>query len=201
MAKIQPQPVAPKQQDSGGGSVVDLLGAGHAQNSATLPVQDSNDPFLLAVHPLRWQVFHGAIIPDFQTLNATPGANGCGLINGRIDTSGLISSFEGRGSIVLKDTTAYLRKTACTRGNHYHTAFETLIPGSAARRSHPEKLVAFVRDLITAGKIPSPSRGALEILIERVKTDDDRKIVQAAIDACPDDDAPTADAPSDAVSL
>jgi hypothetical protein len=199
MAKIAQARAAASNPYDGGGSVVDLLGANHAQNSATLPVQDANDPFLLAVHPLRWQVFHGAIIPDFQTLQATPGANGCGLINGRIDTSGLVSSFESRGSIVLKDTTAYLRRTICTRGAHYHTAFEELIPGSASRRSFPERLVKFVADLIAAGKIPAPGRGALEILAEKVRERaEDLKVVEAAIAKC---EASAASASSEAVAL
>lgn len=182
MAKIKATTQPAPTQTADGGAVVDLGGT-VAQTSANMPNHPGNDPFYLAVHPMRWMVLGGAVVPDLIQLTATPGANGCAMAGGRLDASGLISQAQASGRIVLTNTSEYLRRTVCTGGAYYHTRWERLIPGSSALMPDTAGDVAWRLSLIERGIAPRPSLAALTVLRERYATEFGRSKRQQDADA------------------
>lgn len=181
MAKVkQEAPAAPKSRARGGSEVIEgvLPELGGAPVGAVPPPKGEFPAFLIAVHPERWKVQRGKVIPNIRRVPLTPGANAVdrdpktrkpliGLALAQLREHGWIT--------LLWDDYDYIRKIK-DLPNGWTDRWTTVYPGSGETSYDEEGFAAWMRDLVDTGKIPGPPAYVLERMREETQKRIDRYV-------------------------
>ena len=160
--KLQPaspqSPAPPPSQAVAAPAVYpDVAGAGPAGRPP--PRIPPGPPFVLRVHPERWMVMEGLVVPQASKLMYAPGANGVDVNRaGKPDGRQAVAEATAAGWQILPwevdgPGTSYLVPTG---SGAWVTRFETFFPGGEAIVSDSKSYAAWLDGLVRTGKIPEP---------------------------------------------
>lgn len=150
-------------------TVPDLGGTSRGQELA--PTGQPAKPFYLAVHPNRWVVAAGQIIPFARRINLSSGVGGVDVdAKGKPKPSLALAEAEEQGWTVLPwdvDGGTYLRQVTATGG--WITRWEVLHPGTEEITTDQKGYAEFFARLIKAGKIGGPAPWVLDRLASELR--------------------------------
>lgn len=132
------------------------------------PAGPPSPPFYLAVHPNRWCVMGGRVIPQARQMMLRPGSGGIDSDGaGRPKPSTAIAEAEEQGWTVipwdvLGKGTSYLRRIQSTGG--WVTRWTTLHPGAEDITVDEDGYASFWAGLIDEGRLDGPAPWVLEKL-------------------------------------
>lgn len=130
-------------------------------------------PFYLAIHPLRWIVMAGQVIPAARTMSLRPGVGGVDSDQaGRPRPSTALAEAEEQGWTVIPwdvqgPGTSYLRRVKATGG--WITKWMTLHPGTDEITVDEEGYAAFWAKLIADGQIDPPAPWVLDRMASAIR--------------------------------
>lgn len=136
------------------------------------PKLPNHPPFYFMVHPKRWTIMGGQIIPSPAKLKLKGGVQRVRQDRqGRYHAGDAKGDFEEKGWQVLPwdvqgEGTNYLRRVTGT--DCWLSKFEIAYPGSATIGTDQDAYVAFWRDLIDRGVIAPPALHVLQEMRERL---------------------------------
>lgn len=175
MAKSVGTKKKPTEPASGGLSLRDL-GVTDGVGRADLPRLEPRPAALLMVHPERWCVMKGEIIPLVGRLPIEGGVGNVRVVDpktGALSISTAVSIKQKRGwQVLLPDVagpgTSYLYEAA---PGVYLTQWETAHAGSSRVSTDAAGYVQWMRSLIDSGTIQPPQPYVLEGMRQRVQTE------------------------------
>lgn len=140
------------------------------------PTGEVSPPFYLCVHPDRWAVMGGRVVPFVKRLKGTPGANGVDRDGaGRPVMKLAIAQMEEQGWRVLDwkvDGTSYLRRVRSTGG--WVDRWTTVYAGSAEVTFDGDGFRDWLASLVTKGLIKPPPLYVLHRLAGSIERQMDR---------------------------
>lgn len=181
MAKVKPEAAeTPRVRQRGGSELVEgvLPELGGSPVGAVPPPKGDHPPFFIAVHPDRWKVQCGKVIPNIRRLRLTPGANAVDRDpQTRRPLAGLaLAQAQEHGwKVLMWDEYDYLRKIK-DLPNGWTDKWTTVYPGSGETSYDEEGFATWIRGLVDAGKIPGPPAYVLERMREGVQKQIERYV-------------------------
>lgn len=165
----------PAYEATNGRRVVTALATEEARTQ--LPRVSPSAAFLLQVHPSRWDVYDGRVMPVPSRFVLRPGVNGIDVDRrGRLIVSGAIANRRDRGWTVIpadwyedEEGVGYVQALPVKGGVAHITVFDSLYPGSTKIRCDVSAMADWFARLIDEGKIAPPSVPALEDLVDRLE--------------------------------
>lgn len=132
-----------------------------------------NQRFLLMAHPHQWTVIDGQVVPYLQRLSRAPGVSKVGR---RGELHAALEYKRRRGWIEIPENVrnpddpneTYLRVHDGEKGEVWTTEWEIVYPGSKVIKTDRKAYVAFLRDLMDRGIIPTPEPHILEEMLARM---------------------------------
>ncbi len=149
---------------------------GGSKRGQELPPLGYPEPaFYFAIHPSRWCVMGGEVIPGARHIKLRPGQGGIDAdAAGRPKPSTALAEAEEQGWTVLPwdvagKGTSYLRRVTSTGG--WTTKWATLHPGTEEISVDEEGYAGFWRQLIDDGRIDGPAPWVLDKLAGDIRSD------------------------------
>ena len=139
---------------------------GSARGAELPPAGLPSPPYYLAVHPTRWVVIAGHVVPFARRVSLSTGVGGVDHDrNGRPKASLAVAELEEQGwTIIPWDVdgpgTSYLRRVRSTGG--WISRWETLHPGTEDITSDQAGYAAWFQRLIAQGRISGPAPWVLD---------------------------------------
>lgn len=172
--------------------------------SSVLPDLPTNQPFVLAAHPRRFQLQRGTdgkprIVPALTAWHLEPGRSNIDLVGNRPSIEFGETRRRNAGWVHIPHAvdgpgTSYLRRVRVRGGYSHITRFEAAYPGEQATQRDDDAYLAWLEDLMRRDVLPRPSPQTLERMLGdavRVLTDlrklPDREDVRARIEAAQQD--------------
>lgn len=131
-------------------------------------------PILLTVHPERWQVMHGMVVPLCGAIKLLRGCNNVDMLpNGKYTIADAITQAHREGAVEIPwdvdgPGTSYLREVA---PGVYLTRWQTATAGSEYVQVDEVGYAKWLRGLVDAGKIPKPRAYVVERLLAVAQKD------------------------------
>lgn len=124
-----------------------------------------NAPFYIAIHPARWHVRDGLLLPQIKIIPMIAGVEG-GSFSGR--STGAVNMDAPKGRAAARGYTivptalgpnggSYLRSVDVPGGKHYLTAWDTAHSGEKSTEFDRQAFHDWVWGHVNAGKLPGPS--------------------------------------------
>ena len=141
---------------------------GTARGKEVPPKGPPSPPFIMAIHPQRWTVVGGQVVPNEARVLLMQGVNNVDVdANGRPQAGVTLAQYEEQGwQIIPWDIEgkgkSYMKRVKSTGG--WTTKWETLHPGSEDVTADEVGLAKFWQRLIKAKKIDAPARHVLDNL-------------------------------------
>lgn len=152
---------------------------------AELPLQSPNAPFLLAVHPNRWCVAGGVLVPSFATIKVEAGIEGIAEPppGEKPSYAEAVARFGARGFTAILNrhgppgpdgAPSVLRRHKVkvpgtnNDGVFYATAWDTLYANDSKIDCDHAALGAWIWDLVAKGIVPPPSLVGLRRELDRL---------------------------------
>lgn len=160
MAKVKPEPAtAAKPARVRGGSAVTMgvvpeLGGTPA--GAVPPPRGSFPAFKITVHPDRWTVLCGRVVPNVRRLRLSPGSNAVGGTKAKPLIGMAETEAREHGWQVLDWDHGYMCKINDVP-NGWTDIWTTVYPGSGETSFDEEGYSAWLRGLVDDGTIPQPA--------------------------------------------
>lgn len=152
----------------------DDLGLADGVGPVDLPLIEPRRPALYQYHPKRWQVMEGQVVPLLASMPLVGGVgNVKALKGGKVSIATAVAERAKRGWTVLKNDvegpgTSYLYRVKTASGRWaYLTRWETAHNGSTVITTDRRGFVAWLRKLISLGRLPAPKPYVLEQLRAR----------------------------------
>lgn len=153
------------------GEAVDLGDVGGPKNQ--LPALTPNTPFYIAIHPNKWIVADGLLVPNYKMAHLMNGVQ-CAQQDGASTNMSIPKDFlAGRGYTVVPTRNgpggrSYLKAVDVKGGKHYCTVWETARAGESATEFDNKGLHDWAWAEIKAGRLPPPATAGLRRLRQDV---------------------------------